>query len=132
LPGGSRAGRVYRAGWGAWTCTALALSADRDAVAAYNRGVGRLLRLEEGSLHAVARLQPQLWRVGGSDAQRDVVEGTRICALIRAGRTAEARTLIDRRMDRRPCRRDRWWRAQAQSTGTRPGATDTFLPGSGD
>jgi len=32
----------------------LPLTGGADAVAAYNRGVGNLLRLEEGSLHAVA------------------------------------------------------------------------------
>ena len=61
-------------------------------------------------------LLPQIWRVGGSDAQREVVEETRICALVRAGRHAEALEVIDRRLDRRHCRRDTWFQAQAQLT----------------
>jgi hypothetical protein len=69
-----------------------------------------------GAADAIARLQPQLWRVGGSDAQREVVEETRICALVRAGRQAEALRLVDRRLDRRRCRRDEWFREQAQSS----------------
>ena len=55
---------------------------------------------------AIAAVEPQVWRVGGSDAQREVVEETRICALVRAGRHAEALEVIDRRLDRRHCRRD--------------------------
>ena len=55
---------------------------------------------------ALAALLPQLWRVGGSDAQREVVEETRICALLGGRRYDEARAVIDRRLDRRRCRRD--------------------------
>ena len=68
-----------------------------------------------------------LWRVGGSDAQREVVEETRICALVRAARYAEALTLIDRRLDRRRCRRDEWFQTQAQLTEIWSPSTDTFL-----
>jgi pentatricopeptide repeat protein len=67
-----------------------------------------------GAADDLARLQPQLWRLGGSDAQREVVEDTRICALVRAGRYDEALRLVDRRLDRRPCRRDEWFAAEAQ------------------
>jgi pentatricopeptide repeat protein len=61
----------------------------------------------------LAALGPQVWRVGGSDAQREVVEETRIAALLRAGRYDEARSVLDRRLDRRRCRRDEAWRAAA-------------------
>ena len=47
-----------------------------------------------------------VWRLGGSDAQREVVEDTLIAALLAAGRFDEARPVIDRRLDRRTCRRD--------------------------
>jgi hypothetical protein len=47
-----------------------------------------------------------IWRLGGSDAQREVVEDTLIASLLAAGRYDEARPVIDRRMDRRTCRRD--------------------------
>ena len=59
----------------------------------------------------LAALGPQVWRLGGSDAQREVVEETRIAALLRAGRYDEAREVLDRRLDRRHCRRDEAWRA---------------------
>ena len=59
---------------------------------------------------ALARLEGSLWRVGGSDAQREIVEETRIACLIRADRYDEARDLLDRRLDRRPSPRDAAWR----------------------
>lgn len=62
---------------------------------------------------ALAALESSLWRLGGSDAQREVVEETRIAALLRAGRYDEARALLDRRLDRRPAERDRRWRGAA-------------------
>jgi hypothetical protein len=62
----------------------------------------------------LARLGGQLWRLGGSDAQREVVEETRIHALLQASRYDEARTLLDARLDRRHCRRDEQWRGAAQ------------------
>ena len=52
------------------------------------------------------RLVGSLWRLGGSDAQREVVEDTLIAALLAAARFDEARVVIDRRLDRRVCRRD--------------------------
>jgi hypothetical protein len=58
-------------------------------------------------------LEGQLWRLGGSDAQREVVEETRLHALLRAGRLAEATALVDARLDRRHCRRDEWFRELA-------------------
>jgi hypothetical protein len=45
---------------------------------------------------------PTLWRVGGSAAQREVVEDTLLFALIEAGRCEPARELLQRRLDRRP------------------------------
>lgn len=58
---------------------------------------------------ALAALTHRCWRFGGSDAQREIVEETRIHALIRAERYLEARALLDRRLDRRTCRRDQDW-----------------------
>ncbi len=51
-------------------------------------------------------LLPRLVRLGGSAAQREVVEDTLLHALLGAGRLAEARALLVRRLDRRPSRRD--------------------------
>jgi len=76
-----------------------------------------LLLMVEGqasqSADGLARLGASLWRCGGSDAQREVVEDTRIGALLAAGRHDEARRLLDRRLDRRRCRRDEMWRESA-------------------
>jgi hypothetical protein len=58
---------------------------------------------------AVALLEPimpALVQLGGSAAQREVVEDTLLHALLRAGRVPDARALLARRLDRRPSRRD--------------------------
>ncbi len=54
----------------------------------------------------LGELLTSIWRLGGSDAQREIVEDTLIAALLAAARFDEARTVIDRRLDRRVCRRD--------------------------
>ncbi|MFT4263970.1 MAG: pyridine nucleotide-disulfide oxidoreductase, partial [Nocardioides sp.] len=59
-------------------------------------------------------LTGQLWRLGGSDAQREIVEEARIAALLRADRWDDAREVLDRRLDRRRSPRDEAWRRQAQ------------------
>ncbi len=58
-------------------------------------------------------------RLGGSDAQREVVEDTLIAALLAAARFDEARRVIDQRLDRRTCRRDEAFLAIA-TAGTIP------------
>ncbi|GAB4003499.1 tetratricopeptide repeat protein [Nocardioides ultimimeridianus] len=63
----------------------------------------------------LARLAPQVWRLGGSDAQREIVEEARIAALLRAERWDEARTVLDARLDRRRSPRDARWRATVSS-----------------
>jgi tetratricopeptide (TPR) repeat protein len=45
-------------------------------------------------------------KLGGSAAQREVLTDTLLSALLGAGRLAEARALLERRLDRRPSRRD--------------------------
>lgn len=51
-------------------------------------------------------------RIGGSGAQRQVIEDTLLLALMRGGRTSEARALLDRRLRRRPSARDLLWRGR--------------------
>ncbi len=55
---------------------------------------------------ALRDVLPALWRVGGSAAQREVVEDTLLFALVEAGRFDEAKTLLSRRLDRRPSPRE--------------------------
>jgi hypothetical protein len=54
---------------------------------------------------------PELARVGGSHAQREVFEDTYIVACLRAGRDDEAMARLTERLGRRPSRRDREWLA---------------------
>jgi hypothetical protein len=104
-----------------------------EVVAPLARALRRLVQGDpSGAADALARLQPALWRVGGSDAQREVVEETRICALVRAGRYAEALVLVDDRLDRRRCRRDEWFQAQAQVTEIWSPSTVAVLGASAD
>lgn len=75
----------------------------------------------------IGALAEQLWRLGGSDAQREVVEEIRIAALLRAGRLDEARVLLDRRLDRRRSPRDAQWRSLCRPTQV-PSQVPTQLP----
>ncbi|MEI7056833.1 pyridine nucleotide-disulfide oxidoreductase [Nocardioides sp. CCNWLW239] len=61
----------------------------------------------------LAVLAPSIRRLGGSDAQREIIEEARIAGLLRADRWDEARVLLDARLDRRRSPRDELWRAQA-------------------
>ncbi|MEU6257839.1 FAD/NAD(P)-binding protein [Streptomyces sp. NPDC047043] len=61
--------------------------------------------------HGLDALLPVLRRVGGSAAQREVVEETLLYALVAAGRCDAARRLLDTRLDRKEAPRDRRMRA---------------------
>lgn len=62
----------------------------------------------------ISALLPHLVTVGGSLAQREVVEETLLLCLLNAGRAAAARDVLDERLDRRPSPLDR------RRTGTLP------------
>jgi hypothetical protein len=51
-------------------------------------------------------------RIGGSGAQREIVEDTLLLAFLRSGQTLRARELLDKRLHRRPSSRDSNWRNQ--------------------
>ena len=68
----------------------------------------------------LSQLLGTIWRLGGSDAQREVVEDTLIAALLAAGRFDDARPVIDRRLDRRTCRRDEAFRALTVAGSSAP------------
>ena len=81
-------------------------------------GVYRALNCfaREDFTRCVAHLEPVLAdvvRLGGSHAQREIIEDTFIIALIRSGELPRARALLDQRLDRRPSPRDARWRAAA-------------------
>ncbi len=82
-------------------CSALQAFADGDASTAADR---------------LTLMIATVRRLGGSDAQREVVEDTLIAALLAAGRYAEALPVIDRRLDRRNCPRDEAFRAVAEAS----------------
>ena len=52
-------------------------------------------------------------RIGGSHAQREMIEDMLLLALMKSGDAASARDLLDRRLHRRPSLRDARWRAAA-------------------
>jgi tetratricopeptide (TPR) repeat protein len=66
---------------------------------------------------ALAQLDSLSPRLGGSDAQREILEETRICALLRADRYDDARRVLDARLDRRRSPRDERWRAECGPAG---------------
>jgi Tfp pilus assembly protein PilF len=61
----------------------------------------------------LAPVLDEVVRIGGSHAQREIVEDTFIVALMRAGEWQQARAMLDRRLHRRPSPRDVRWRAAA-------------------
>ncbi|HEY4254688.1 MAG TPA: hypothetical protein VGM87_26025 [Roseomonas sp.] len=64
-----------------------------------------------GCARALAPVADAVVRIGGSHAQREVIEDTLLVALMRDGEVPRARSLLDRRLHRRPSGRDRVWRA---------------------
>jgi hypothetical protein len=77
-------------------CRALAAFADEDYAA------------------CVQMLTPVLGevvRIGGSHAQRELIEDTFVVALMRGGELPRARAMLDARLHRRPSPRDARWQA---------------------
>lgn len=59
----------------------------------------------------LAPVLSQVVRIGGSHAQRELIEDTFIVALMRSGELPRARALLDARLHRRPSLRDTRWQA---------------------
>ncbi|MEH2565968.1 tetratricopeptide repeat protein [Bradyrhizobium sp. AZCC 2289] len=67
----------------------------------------------QGCIRHLAPVLDDVVRIGGSHAQREIIEDTFIVALMRGGELARARTLLDQRLHRRPSPRDARWMAAA-------------------
>ncbi len=81
-------------------------------------GLGRGIAAFAAGDHAAAvrilgPLMPELVRIGGSHAQRELWEDTFIVACLRAGQGEQATNLISERLHRRPSRRDLAWSQEA-------------------
>lgn len=68
-----------------------------------------------GCARLLEPLRGDVARIGGSGAQREVIEDTLLVALMRAGEHAKALALLDERLHRRPSRRDEQWRTALES-----------------
>ncbi|MDK8264368.1 tetratricopeptide repeat protein [Pseudomonas oryzihabitans] len=64
-----------------------------------------------GCARLLEPLRADVLRIGGSGAQREVIEDTLLVALLRGGEQAKAAALLDERLHRRPSTRDRRWQA---------------------
>jgi hypothetical protein len=92
----------------------------REVVAPLARALHQLhVGQASAAATALASLAGSVRRVGGSDAQRELVEEIRVAALLRADRFDEARDVLDARLDRRPSPRDARWRRQCRAARTR-------------
>ena len=65
-----------------------------------------------GCVTHLAPVLDEVVRIGGSHAQRELVEDTFIVALMRSGELPRARAMLDARLHRRPSPRDTRWLAQ--------------------
>ncbi|RXG96198.1 tetratricopeptide repeat protein [Bradyrhizobium zhanjiangense] len=79
----------------------------RAALAFANTDYAECMRILEPVAADVAR-------VGGSGAQREIIEDMLLLAFMRSGDSAKARDLLDRRLHRRPSQRDARWRGQIE------------------
>ncbi|MBR0699202.1 tetratricopeptide repeat protein [Bradyrhizobium diazoefficiens] len=62
-------------------------------------------------VQTLAPVLTEVVRIGGSHAQRELVEDTYIVALMRSGELPRARAVLDARLHRRPSLRDARWQA---------------------
>lgn len=63
-----------------------------------------------GCVRILEPVATQVVRIGGSGAQREMIEDMLLLALMRSGEAVKARDLLDRRLHRRPSPRDTRWR----------------------
>ena len=78
------------------------------------RGLGAFARGDAaGAADLLAAAMPDLTRIAGSHAQREVFEDTLIAAWLACGRRESARALLSERLARRPRAQDSAWMADA-------------------
>lgn len=65
-----------------------------------------------GCVRLLEPVAGEVVRIGGSGAQREILQDTLLVALMRAGEADKARALLDRRLHRRPWPRDAAWLSQ--------------------
>jgi Tfp pilus assembly protein PilF len=85
-------------------------------VPAICRGVQAFAEADYAS--CVRILEPvaaEMLRIGGSHAQREVIEDTLLVALMKNDEPRKARALLDRRLHRRPSPRDMRWRTNVSA-----------------
>ncbi|KTS79421.1 hypothetical protein NS274_03080 [Pseudomonas oryzihabitans] len=92
----SQAGKLVAGPVVATLCRALLAFADEDY---------------QGCAGLLEPVRADVARIGGSGAQREVIEDTLLVALMRGGEHAKAQALLDERLHRRPSQRDRQWQA---------------------
>jgi tetratricopeptide (TPR) repeat protein len=79
------------------------------------------------TVRLIAPAADQIVRIGGSHAQRDVLEETLLVACLRAGHFERALALLSARLDRRHSVRDLFWLSRAQAALGRGPAADESL-----
>ena len=80
----------------------------------------------ESAADLIEPVFPQLARIGGSHAQREVFEDTLLEACIRAGRYDKAEDMLRERLNRRSSPRDSFWLGRAQLNAGDGGAQNTL------
>jgi len=65
-----------------------------------------------GCVRILEPMSREVVRIGGSGAQREVIEDTLLVALMRSGEAEKACNLLDKRLHRRPSPRDARWRQE--------------------
>jgi tetratricopeptide (TPR) repeat protein len=79
------------------------------------------------AVRLIAPVVPQLTRVGGSHAQREVFEDTLLEAYLRAEDFDKAETMLRERLGRRESPRDNFWLARVQANTGQPEVARTSL-----
>ena len=90
------------------------------------QGIGAFARGEYAmAVELMEPLYPQLARIGGSHAQREVFEDTLLEAYLRAEQFENAQEMLGKRLERRESARDMFWLGRAQAMAGQDDAAST-------